>query len=110
MSDFYEDLANEMGDPTRTRYLQPDEEETEGNSMGIIIEHQFRDTRQPLLTENDLLNRSVNIYQGPSAHDMMDRTRKHFRPAIMPKWFLITGLLLLAAATGMLVEIMRGLR
>lgn len=28
-SDFNEDRAYEMGDPTRTRYLQPDEEEPE---------------------------------------------------------------------------------
>jgi len=92
--------------------MQPNEFDKEEGEPMKVITHEFRDTRRPLLTEEDLLNLSVNIYQGPSAHDMMDRRRASFRRSQLsrPTWLLVTGLLLLAAATGMFVEIMRGLQ
>lgn len=110
--DYNEDRAHEMGFGDDENAVSREEfmNILRGVPMGKIILHQFQEfERQEPLREEDLL-RSQNFYQGLSAHDMMDRTRNHFRPAIMPKWFLITGLLLLAAATGMFVEIMRGLR
>jgi hypothetical protein len=112
-ADFYEDLANEMGDPTRTRYLQPDEEEEE-QTMSKLIVHQFREfKREPLLSEDYFIGRSQSIYQGPSHHENMDSLRETFRqPVIVVTWktLLGIGLVLFAGAVVAMVAILRDLQ
>jgi hypothetical protein len=130
-ADFYEDLANEMANTDR--YIQPDEEEEE-QTMSKLIVHQFHEEdfsahllmdrerypqkRKPLLTENDLVNRAVNIYQGPSHHDTMDNLRgdfrkdKYVRPLLVLRWkvLLVIGFVCFAGAVVTLVVILRDLQ
>jgi hypothetical protein len=118
LSDFYEDLANEMANTNR--YIQPDEfEDEEEKPMAKIIVHQFSEfERQEPLTEDYLVGRSQHVYQGPSHHDTMDNLRgdfrkdKYVRPLLVLRWkvLLVIGFVCFAGAVVALVAILRDLQ
>jgi hypothetical protein len=65
-SDYNEDRAYEMGDPNRTRYLQPDEEETDMPEPRLreIAYHQRY--KLPLVTEEEIVRR-IEVHQAREA-------------------------------------------
>jgi hypothetical protein len=80
MSDYNEDRAYEMG-------FVPEDED-------ILTEKEFADIlrdRRPLLTEEDIVNRAPNIYQGPLKT----------QPVMVPWWAV--GLFFVVFVTGVCV-------
>ena len=88
-------------------------------SAHLLMERErYPQKRKPLLTENDLVNRLQNVYQGPSHHDSMDNLRQDFRsehyvrPLLVLRWktLLVIGSVLFAGAVVALVAILRDLQ
>src|ERR1700722_11112792 len=99
MSDFYEDLANEAAESDSGSEISEKE-------FRAMLRNKIYTLPRPYVTENDLVNRAVNIYQGPSHHDVMDRLRQDFRkPVLVLNWkvLLLIGSVLVTGAVLALV-------
>jgi hypothetical protein len=89
--DYYDDLAYQLGDPTRTRYIQPDEEDEEAYMDRKV---HFTIPRRPPVTEEWLVrNKFPHDGEDLTVHLLMDREqyRKDVRRAAtrdLMKWDL----------------------